>query len=342
MANTPLTGNSISTTYQGLLKTGDSGALGATEKPVVDGLANASTMTMGTGGVSFVSGTVDFTGASVSGLPAGPTGPTGAAGPTGAQGATGPASTVPGPTGPTGAQGAVGPTGPTGPAGGGGGGTPSQSIRELPQFAYDLFNLSTSPYNSSRTWVSTTGTSRTNMSANAVSDTNVGFAVFSMAEGEILEGIEYFINGAGAAGAVVNFGIYELTYRNWTSSPNESQGLVLGDLLKDFGSFAATSTGQKRIDASASPFTMPAGSEYGAIALAWSTNDNTVAMSGFSNNVWDTYTGVNNTGTTYRFIQPYVNNVTTGGVLPANLASTSNEYLADTSKPAWIFIQTKF
>jgi len=69
MANTPLTGNTISSSYQGLLKTGDSSALGATEKPVVDGLANASTMTMGTGGVSFTSGTVDFSGATVSGLP---------------------------------------------------------------------------------------------------------------------------------------------------------------------------------------------------------------------------------------------------------------------------------
>ena len=74
MANTPLTGNTISSSYQGLLKTGDSSALGATEKPVVDGLANASTMTMGTGGVSFTSGTVDFTGATVTGLPAGAAG----------------------------------------------------------------------------------------------------------------------------------------------------------------------------------------------------------------------------------------------------------------------------
>ena len=67
MANTPLTGNSISTSYQGLLKTGDSGALGATEKVITDGLANTTPVTIGTGGVSFTSGTVDFTGATVSG-----------------------------------------------------------------------------------------------------------------------------------------------------------------------------------------------------------------------------------------------------------------------------------
>ena len=71
MANVPLTGNSISTSYQGLLKTSDNGALSATEKPLVDGLANVSTIEIGTGGVSFTSGTVDFTGATVSGLPAG-------------------------------------------------------------------------------------------------------------------------------------------------------------------------------------------------------------------------------------------------------------------------------
>lgn len=70
MANVPLTGNSISTSYQGLLKTSDNGALSATEKPLVDGLANVSTIEIGTGGVSFTSGTVDFTGATVSGLPA--------------------------------------------------------------------------------------------------------------------------------------------------------------------------------------------------------------------------------------------------------------------------------
>ena len=74
MANTPLTGNSISTSYQGLLKTGDSGALGATEKVITDGLANTTPVTIGTGGVSFTSGTVDFTGATVTGLPAGAAG----------------------------------------------------------------------------------------------------------------------------------------------------------------------------------------------------------------------------------------------------------------------------
>ena len=72
--NVPLTGNSISTSYQGLLKTSDNGALSATEKPLVDGLANVSTIEIGTGGVSFTSGTVDFTGATVSGLPAGAAG----------------------------------------------------------------------------------------------------------------------------------------------------------------------------------------------------------------------------------------------------------------------------
>ena len=66
-----LTGNAINTSYQGLIKTTDNGAIGGTEKRITDGLGNASTITLGTGGVSFDSGTVDFTGATVSGLPAG-------------------------------------------------------------------------------------------------------------------------------------------------------------------------------------------------------------------------------------------------------------------------------
>jgi hypothetical protein len=69
MANTPLTGNTISSSYQGLLKAGDSGAIGATEKIITDGLANASTLSLGTSSASFT-GTLDLSGATVTGLPA--------------------------------------------------------------------------------------------------------------------------------------------------------------------------------------------------------------------------------------------------------------------------------
>lgn len=68
MANLPLTGNGISSSYQGLIKTSDNTALSATEKPLTDGLANALPMTAGTAGVSFTGG-VDFTSATVTGLP---------------------------------------------------------------------------------------------------------------------------------------------------------------------------------------------------------------------------------------------------------------------------------
>ena len=69
MANVPLTGNTISSSYQGLLKAGDSGAIGATEKIITDGLANASTLSLGTSSASFT-GTLDLSGATVTGLPA--------------------------------------------------------------------------------------------------------------------------------------------------------------------------------------------------------------------------------------------------------------------------------
>lgn len=65
-----LQGTKIKNTYPGLLKTDDNGVVGATEKRVTDGQGNATNMTIGTGGTSFDSGTVDFTGATVSGLPA--------------------------------------------------------------------------------------------------------------------------------------------------------------------------------------------------------------------------------------------------------------------------------
>ena len=64
-----LTGNSINTSYQGLVKTADNAALGATEKNITDGEGNASTLSMGTASASFT-GTLDLSGATVTGLPA--------------------------------------------------------------------------------------------------------------------------------------------------------------------------------------------------------------------------------------------------------------------------------
>jgi len=63
-----LTGNAINTSYQGLIKTDDNAAIGATEKQITDGVGNTIPMSMGTSGVSFT-GDADFTGANVTGLP---------------------------------------------------------------------------------------------------------------------------------------------------------------------------------------------------------------------------------------------------------------------------------
>lgn len=65
-----LTGNSIDTTYTGLLKTDDNGVIGATEKNITDGAGNASTLAIGTASASFT-GTLDLSGATVTGLPGG-------------------------------------------------------------------------------------------------------------------------------------------------------------------------------------------------------------------------------------------------------------------------------
>lgn len=64
-----LTGNSIDSSYQGLLKTTDNGAVGGASKAITDGLGNATNIEIGNAVTKFPSGTVDFTGSTVQGLP---------------------------------------------------------------------------------------------------------------------------------------------------------------------------------------------------------------------------------------------------------------------------------
>ena len=63
-----LNGTQINNTYVGLIKTTDNAILGAVEKEITDGDGNASTLKLGTTSASFV-GTLDLTGATVTGLP---------------------------------------------------------------------------------------------------------------------------------------------------------------------------------------------------------------------------------------------------------------------------------
>lgn len=60
----------IKDTYEGLIKTLDNLALSGTAKAITDGAGNPTNITMSTTSTNFLSGTVDFTGATVSGLPA--------------------------------------------------------------------------------------------------------------------------------------------------------------------------------------------------------------------------------------------------------------------------------
>lgn len=120
-----LTGQQINNTYDALIKTTDNGPITTTPKTLTDGLGNSIPMQVGSSGVNFPGGTVNFTGATVVGLtvPPGATGATGAGGvgstgatgspgTSGAQGYTG--ATGLGSTGATGAQGNIGFTGATG------------------------------------------------------------------------------------------------------------------------------------------------------------------------------------------------------------------------------------
>ena len=64
-----LTGQPIDQSYSGLLKTTDNAGLEATAKAITDGIGGATNQEMSNTATNFVSGTVDFTGATVSGLP---------------------------------------------------------------------------------------------------------------------------------------------------------------------------------------------------------------------------------------------------------------------------------
>ena len=64
-----LTGNSVGTSYLGLLKTTDNAVIGATEKNLTDGGGNASTLSVGTASASFT-GTLNLANATVTGLDA--------------------------------------------------------------------------------------------------------------------------------------------------------------------------------------------------------------------------------------------------------------------------------
>ena len=63
-----LTGNPIQNSYLGLLKTTDNAAIGGTAKAITDGNGNATNIEMSNTATNFVSGTVDFTGSTVTGL----------------------------------------------------------------------------------------------------------------------------------------------------------------------------------------------------------------------------------------------------------------------------------
>lgn len=65
-----LTNQQINQTYQGLIKLGQSVAIGATEDVLSDGLGNDSTLSLGTTSASFT-GTLDLSGATVTGISAG-------------------------------------------------------------------------------------------------------------------------------------------------------------------------------------------------------------------------------------------------------------------------------
>ena len=227
------------------------------------------------------------------------------------------------------------------PVGGGGGATPAMGFQTLPQFANNNFSANDTDVGE-RTWVSTTGYALTNMGTNPMSNTNVGFAVFSMQPGEILEQIKFNVSTAGAAASTIELAVYEIVFRTVSGIGTYGSGLVLGDKVKDLGTVAADSTGVKTINIAASPYTQPTNADYGAIAIAWGTSDSATRISSWSQSVWDTMTVTNSGTTSYRMVQPYVADArAAGAALPTNLSAGTLVYKGETSNPAWMFIQTK-
>ena len=113
-----LTGQTVQTTYDALIKVGDNTPVTGTLKPLSDGFGNDLPVSVSTSGMSY-SGTQDFSGATVVGLGSGTSGTSGTSGISGTSGTTGTSGTS-GTSGAAGAAGTSGTSGSSGTSGAGG------------------------------------------------------------------------------------------------------------------------------------------------------------------------------------------------------------------------------
>lgn len=326
---TTLTGTQINNTYDGLIKVTDNGPIGATPKLLTDGLGNDSKVAVGTLGTTFT-GTVSFGGATVTGLPDNDTTYDLLSAQNGANAEillVGSDSTTDIVTLVAGTNITLTDTGGSitiDAAGGGGGATPPMSIYDLPAMADSTFSV----LESYRTWVPVNGYATT--PAGTQNSNRAQLAVFAMGEGWPINKIFVGVSTA-VAGATGRVAIYDLT-------TDANDNLVLGNKLRDVGTFSAATTGQKTLDISATPFIMPAGKDYGAVAIAVAADIDGVSFTAWQSSLWTGNGGGVSSGDWYRTLQWLVTAVgqNLGTAMPANLAA--EDYDGQTNNPLWIGI----
>ena len=212
------------------------------------------------------------------------------------------------------------------PTGGGGGGTPAMTAITLPPIA-SRQNVGPSSPAAQRSYRG--GEYQTNYpTIDLPVSTNSYWSVFPMAEGATISTLYFHLRVAASTPATTNavMGIYELT-------TNTNGEVVMGDLLKDCGTIPAT-VGDKFVDISSAPFTMPSGSTFGAVGIIIGNQTvqggaapDTFSISGWQNGsfgqdgIWANGTNNIAAGTVYRANQRQYDGW--AGNLPSNLNTTS-------------------
>ena len=223
-----------------------------------------------------------------------------------------------------------------------GGNTVAAIRAQLPQVAITTFTVGgTGQELAWRANVFSSGYGITNMN-DAADLGNIGFSIFAMSPGEILNTIRFNVSTVGSANSFINLAIYDLTWRVGGGAGQYSSGIVCNDLVKDLGQIATDTNGVKTIDISANPYVMPNNSDWGAIAIAWATGGDTAPLvSGWSQAIWDGNAAFLTGTTAYRNVQPFYTDIATP-TLPSNLSDPTLKIEAQTNAPVWMFIQTAF
>jgi hypothetical protein len=250
-----LNGKTINTTYNGLIKTNDEGAIDGTLKNLQDGEGNDLPLQVSTTGINFTG--------TVTGVPQGPQGVQGPIGPQGFQGLKGDQGFQgikgdqgdQGATGPQGFQGSVGaggvvqsvvagtnvtvdatdPANPIVSSAGGGGGAASATILNTSRgFAMNNFDTGQNQIYRLSYMSDTYGMSATSISNNTLKLVAMGFL-----EGEVINTFALNVTTASAAGTVSAV-IYK-------AAINASGFITGGAIEHNFGTIDTTTIGLKEI-----------------------------------------------------------------------------------------------